>query len=73
MKSILQEVFVGVQSELNSLCPQKTRPSPQSARPVPEDSPGRQLRDDRTVALLEKYSEMLLLRMTEKGDQATLE
>lgn len=73
MKSILQEVFVGVQSELNSLCPQKTRPSPQSARPVPEDSPGRQLRNDRTVALLEKYSEMLLLRMTEKGAQATLE
>ncbi|XP_016314637.1 WD repeat-containing protein 62 isoform X2 [Sinocyclocheilus anshuiensis] len=73
MKSVLLEVFVGVQSELNSLCPQETRPSPQSARPVPEDSPGRQLRDDRTVALLEKYSEMLLLRMTEKGAQATLE
>ncbi|KAI2655968.1 WD repeat-containing protein 62 [Labeo rohita] len=73
MKSILQEVFVGVQSELNSLCPQKTRPSTQSTRPVPEDSPGRQLRDDRTVALLEKYSEMLLLRMTEKGAQSTLE
>ncbi|XP_043115245.1 WD repeat-containing protein 62 isoform X2 [Puntigrus tetrazona] len=73
MKSILQEVFVGVQSELNSMCPQKTRPSPQRARPVPEDSPGRQLRDERTVALLEKYSEMLLLRMTEKGAQTTLE
>lgn len=73
MKSILQEVFVGVQSELHSLCPQETRPSVQSARPVPEDSPGRQLRDDRTVALLEKYSEMLLLRMTEKGAQAALE
>ncbi|XP_026138602.1 WD repeat-containing protein 62 isoform X2 [Carassius auratus] len=68
MKSVLQEVFVGVQSELNSLCPQETRP-----RPVPEDSPGRQLRDDRAVALLEKYSEMLLLRMTEKGAPATLE
>nr|XP_055051599.1 WD repeat-containing protein 62 isoform X1 [Misgurnus anguillicaudatus] len=63
MKSILQEAFVGVQSELNSLCPQEKK----SGRPVPEDSPGRQLRDDRTVALLEKYSEMLLLRMTEKG------
>ncbi|XP_048015848.1 WD repeat-containing protein 62 isoform X3 [Megalobrama amblycephala] len=73
MKGILQEVFVGVQSELHSLCPQETRPSAQSARPIPEDSPGRQLRDDRTVALLEKYSEMLLLRMTEKGAQATLE
>ncbi|XP_077063761.1 WD repeat-containing protein 62 isoform X2 [Siphateles boraxobius] len=68
MKSILQEVFVGVQCELLSLCPQETR-----ARPVPEDSPGRQLRDDRTVALLEKYSEMLLLRMTEKGAQPALE
>ncbi|XP_016108746.1 WD repeat-containing protein 62-like [Sinocyclocheilus grahami] len=68
MKSILQEVFVGVQSELNSLCPQET-----STRPVPEESPGRQLRDERTVALLDKYSEMLLLRMTEKGAQATLE
>ncbi|XP_073674484.1 WD repeat-containing protein 62 isoform X2 [Garra rufa] len=73
MKGILQEVFVGVQSELNSLCPQETRPLTRSARPVPEDSPGRQLRDDRTVALLEKYSEMLLLRMTEKGAQASLE
>lgn len=73
MKSVLQEVFVGVQSELNSICPQKTQPSTQSTRPIPEDSPGRQLRDDRAVALLEKYSEMLLLRMTEKGAQATLE
>ncbi|KAK7156886.1 hypothetical protein R3I94_006816 [Phoxinus phoxinus] len=68
MKSILQEVFVGVQCELLSLCPQETR-----ARPAPEDSPGRQLRDDRTVALLEKYSEMLLLRMTEKGAPPALE
>ncbi|XP_026119203.1 WD repeat-containing protein 62-like isoform X2 [Carassius auratus] len=73
MKSILQEVFVGVQSELKSLCPQETHPSIVSTRPVPEESPGRQLRDERTVALLEKYSEMLLLRMTEKGAQATLE
>ncbi|XP_052471939.1 WD repeat-containing protein 62 isoform X2 [Carassius gibelio] len=73
MKSILQEVFVGVQRELKSLCPQETHPSIVSTRPVPEESPGRQLRDERTVALLEKYSEMLLLRMTEKGAQATLE
>uniref|UniRef100_A0A9J8AGY2 WD repeat domain 62 n=1 Tax=Cyprinus carpio carpio TaxID=630221 RepID=A0A9J8AGY2_CYPCA len=73
MKSILQEVFVGVQSELKSLCPQEMRPSIESTRPVPEESPGRQLRDERAVALLEKYSEMLLLRMTEKGAQATLE
>ncbi|XP_051521236.1 mitogen-activated protein kinase-binding protein 1-like isoform X2 [Myxocyprinus asiaticus] len=71
MKSILQETFVGVQSELTVLCPQ-TCPYTQSSRPVPEDSPGRQLRDDRTVALLEKYSEMLL-RMTEKGAQVALE
>lgn len=69
MKSILQEAFVGVQTELNSLCPQETR----RGRPVPEDSPGRQLRDDRAVALLEKYSEMLLLRMTEKGANAALQ
>ncbi|XP_057207402.1 WD repeat-containing protein 62 isoform X2 [Triplophysa rosa] len=69
MKSILQEAFVGVQTELHSLCPQET----QSSRPVPEDSPGRQLRDDRAVALLEKYSEMLLLRMTEKGASAALQ
>lgn len=73
MKGVLQEVFVGVQSELNSICPQKTQPSTKSTRPISEDSPGRQLRDDRAVALLEKYSEMLLLRMTEKGAQATLE
>lgn len=58
---------MGVQIELNSLCPQETR----RPRPVPEDSPGRQLRDDRAVALLEKYSEMLLLRMTEKGATAS--
>ncbi|KAG1953652.1 WD repeat-containing protein, partial [Pimephales promelas] len=68
MKSILQEVFVGVQCELLSLCPQETH-----ARPVPEDSPGRQLRDARAVALLEKYSEMLLLRMTEKAAPPALE
>ncbi|KAA0702267.1 WD repeat-containing protein 62 [Triplophysa tibetana] len=69
MKSILQEAFVGVQTELHTLYPQETR----SDRPVPEDSPGRQLRDDRAVALLEKYSEMLLLRMTEKGASAALQ
>lgn len=69
MKSILQEAFVGVQTELNTLCSQET----QVGRPVPEDSPGRQLRDDRAVALLEKYSEMLLMRMIEKGANAALQ
>lgn len=69
MKSILQEAFVGVRTELHTLYPQET----QSNRPLPEDSPGRQLRDDRAVALLEKYSEMLLLRMTEKGASAALQ
>ncbi|XP_056612334.1 WD repeat-containing protein 62 [Triplophysa dalaica] len=69
MKSILQVAFVGVQTELHTLYPQET----QSNRPVPEDSPGRQLRDDRAVALLEKYSEMLLLRMTEKEASAALQ
>lgn len=60
---------MGVQTELSTLCPQET----QVGRPVPEDSPGRQLRDDRAVALLEKYSEMLLMRMTEKGANAALQ
>ncbi|TRY85153.1 hypothetical protein DNTS_006348 [Danionella cerebrum] len=69
MKSILQEVFVGVRSKLNAFCPSpESHPSTPRSHPIPEDSPGRQLRDDRAVALLEKYSEMLLLRI-EKGAQ----
>lgn len=63
MKSMLQEAFGGILHELHSLCPQDIS----SAVPqLPEDSPGRQLRDDRAMALLERYSEMLLLRMAEK-------
>lgn len=63
MKSMLQEAFGGILQELHSLCPQDLN----SAVPqLPEDSPGRQLRDDRAMALLERYSDMLLLRMAEK-------
>ncbi|XP_030633812.1 WD repeat-containing protein 62 [Chanos chanos] len=71
MKLILQEAFTGVQSELDSLCPPPQRSAGKvaaasaEAHPAVEDSPSRQLRDDRAVALLEKYSEMLL-RIAEK-------
>ena len=61
MLSILQEAFVGVRDELDSVCIQ----SPPPPLPPPEDSPGRQLKDQRAVALLERYSE-LLLQMAEK-------
>lgn len=61
MLSILQEAFTGVRSELDSVL----APSPPPSLPLPEDSPGRQLRDQRAVALLERYSE-LLLKMAEK-------
>ncbi|TSN57726.1 Mitogen-activated protein kinase-binding protein 1 [Bagarius yarrelli] len=63
MKSMLQEAFGGILQELHSLCPQDIS---SAVPPLPEDSPGRQLRDDRAMALLERYSEMLLLRMAEK-------
>ncbi|XP_048837761.1 WD repeat-containing protein 62 isoform X3 [Brienomyrus brachyistius] len=63
MKSILTDAFVAVQSELDSV--QGQRPLPKAICPSAEESPGRQLKDDRTVALLEKYSEMLL-RIAEK-------
>ncbi|XP_076831984.1 WD repeat-containing protein 62 isoform X2 [Brachyhypopomus gauderio] len=66
MKSVLQEAFSGLKQELGCLCPQEPCPAGQQAPRPPEDSPGRQLRDDRAMALLEKYSEMLLLRMAEK-------
>ncbi|KAF4086104.1 hypothetical protein AMELA_G00102950 [Ameiurus melas] len=63
MKSMLQEAFGGILQEFHSLCPQDLI----SAVPqLPEDSPGRQLRDDRAMALIERYSDMLLLRMAEK-------
>ncbi|KAL2095980.1 hypothetical protein ACEWY4_008128 [Coilia grayii] len=77
MLSILQDAFAGVQTELDSVfTPSSTPPSPcpppcaaAPAPPPPEDSPGRQLRDQRTVALLERYSEMLL-KMAEKKMEA---
>uniref|UniRef100_A0A3B3SMN7 WD repeat domain 62 n=1 Tax=Paramormyrops kingsleyae TaxID=1676925 RepID=A0A3B3SMN7_9TELE len=63
MRSILTDAFAAVQSELDSV--QGQRPPPKAICPSAEESPGRQLKDDRTVALLEKYSEMLL-RIAEK-------
>ncbi|KAI1893688.1 hypothetical protein AGOR_G00126270 [Albula goreensis] len=67
MRSILRDAFSAVQSELDSVCPQNAPPPPplKTSCPSAEESPGRQLKDDRTVALLEKYSEMLL-RIAEK-------
>ncbi|XP_076138798.1 WD repeat-containing protein 62 isoform X2 [Alosa pseudoharengus] len=61
MLSVLQDAFAGVRSELDSVFTPSSPPLP----PLPEDSPGRQLRDQRAVALLERYSE-LLLQMAEK-------
>ncbi|XP_066521372.1 WD repeat-containing protein 62 isoform X2 [Hoplias malabaricus] len=67
MKGILQVAFAGILQELDSICPQNPCSSAQQGKlQPPEDSPSRQLRDDRAMALLEKYSEMLLLRMAEK-------
>ncbi|XP_060743849.1 WD repeat-containing protein 62 [Tachysurus vachellii] len=63
MKSMLQEAFGGILQELHSLCPRDLN---SAVAQLPEDSPGRQLRDDRAMALLERYSEMLLSRMAEK-------
>ncbi|KAJ8255841.1 hypothetical protein COCON_G00197050 [Conger conger] len=60
MRSILTEAFAAVKRDLPPL-PSALRTSCPSA----EESPGRQLKDNRTVALLEKYSEMLL-RIAEK-------
>lgn len=63
MKNMLQEAFGGILQELHCLNPQDQN---STAPQLPADSPGRQLRDDRAMALLERYSEMLLLRMAEK-------
>ncbi|KAI5625672.1 WD repeat-containing protein 62 [Silurus asotus] len=63
MKSMLQEAFSGILQELHCLSPQDLN---SVVTQLPEDSPGRQLRDDRAMALLERYSDMLLLRMSEK-------
>ncbi|XP_063061845.1 WD repeat-containing protein 62 isoform X2 [Engraulis encrasicolus] len=79
MLSILQGAFAGVQVELDSVFTSSSSSSPPSpppppatpaptpvGGPPPEDSPGRQLRDQRTVALLERYSELLLKMAAEK-------
>lgn len=63
MRSILTDAFAAVQTELDSV--QGRRPPLKAICPSAEESPGRRLKDDRTVALLEKYSEMLL-RIAEK-------
>uniref|UniRef100_A0A8B9GPB9 WD repeat domain 62 n=1 Tax=Astyanax mexicanus TaxID=7994 RepID=A0A8B9GPB9_ASTMX len=66
MKCILQEAFTGIQQDLDVVCPQNPCSASQTSCKPPEDSPSRQLRDERAMALLEKYSEMLLSRMAEK-------
>lgn len=60
---MLQEAFGGILQELHCL---NLQDGVTAVPQLPEDSPGRQLRDDRAMALLERYSEMLLLRMAEK-------
>lgn len=66
MRAVLTDAFGAVQRELDTVCARGPRPPPTNTScPSAEESPGRQLKDDRTVALLEKYSEMLL-RIAEK-------
>ncbi|XP_064157680.1 WD repeat-containing protein 62 isoform X1 [Anguilla rostrata] len=66
MRAILTDAFAAVQRELDGVCTRGPPPPPPKAScPSAEESPGRQLKDDRTVALLERYSEMLL-RIAEK-------
>uniref|UniRef100_A0A3P8Z162 WD repeat domain 62 n=1 Tax=Esox lucius TaxID=8010 RepID=A0A3P8Z162_ESOLU len=70
MSDILREALDVVQMELDLVVPSGQRTAvagPCGPRP-PEDSPGRHLRDDRTVALLERYSEMLLRLAERKMD-----
>ncbi|XP_066560088.1 WD repeat-containing protein 62 isoform X2 [Amia ocellicauda] len=66
MRTILSQAFSAVQVELDGVCsPNKSchpGPRPETS---PTPSPSRQLKDERTVALLERYSEMLL-RITER-------
>ncbi|XP_028651393.1 WD repeat-containing protein 62 isoform X1 [Erpetoichthys calabaricus] len=66
MKAILTDAFLAARRELDVVdkgkaFPVCTRPHAEEASP----SPTRQLKDDRTIALLERYSEMLL-KITEK-------
>ncbi|KAJ8280306.1 hypothetical protein GJAV_G00053000 [Gymnothorax javanicus] len=66
MRTILTDAFAAVQRELDGVCACGPRPPPsKTSCSSAEESPGRHLKDDRTVALLEKYSEMLL-RIAEK-------
>ncbi|KAM6946396.1 WD repeat-containing protein 62 [Aplochiton taeniatus] len=66
MASLLKEAFTEVQRELDSMNPTEGIDSAfKPGQPLVDESPGRQLREERTVALLEKYSEMLL-RIAEK-------
>jgi hypothetical protein len=71
MSAILKEAFCVAHTELASVFPSGQTAAAGHSAPCPlEDSPGRQLRDDRTVALLEKYSEMLLFIAEKKMDSS---
>ncbi|MBN3280896.1 MABP1 protein, partial [Polyodon spathula] len=65
MKAILTDAFSSVRRDIDSVESGKSHSSaphgPEEATP----SPARQLKDERTMALLERYSEMLL-QITEK-------
>ncbi|KAI4885882.1 hypothetical protein NFI96_032824 [Prochilodus magdalenae] len=72
MKSIMQEAFAGVLQELDLICPQNPCiKAYQTTHQPTEDLSSRHLRDDRAMALLEKYSEMLLLHIGEKKTDCT--
>lgn len=68
MSAVLKEAFAEARRELASLCPEDGRPAGQAGASPLDQSPGRQLRDERTVALLEKYSDMLLQIAEKKMD-----
>ncbi|KAL0972723.1 hypothetical protein UPYG_G00193920 [Umbra pygmaea] len=70
MSAVLREALCVVQVELDTVAPLglRTHTAGQHTSCLPDDSPGRQLRDDRTVALLERYSEMLLRIAQNKMD-----
>ncbi|XP_041092293.1 WD repeat-containing protein 62-like isoform X2 [Polyodon spathula] len=64
MKAILTDAFASVQREIDSVESGKSGHSAPH-RPEATPSPTRQLKDKRTLALLERYSDMLL-KITEK-------
>ncbi|MGH0155587.1 UNVERIFIED_CONTAM: hypothetical protein FKN15_073210 [Acipenser sinensis] len=64
MKAILADAFSSVQRDIDSVESGKSGHSAPH-RPEATPSPTRQLKDERTMALLERYSEMLL-QITEK-------